>query len=402
MKKDRWLIAATAGRWQVHSIIEAKKIGLNVLAIDGDVDAEGFKYADKSLHLDINDHDNILRQLKLLKINFCGVSSFTSDAGMMLAAKIREEFSLPGPNIEVTRNLTQKSLQRLKWSELNVPSPNFKVFEDKKSALTYLQQTKFPKIVKPIDGAGSRGVTKIERNSDDLNFCIDEAFKFSASNQIIIEEYMSGIEFAIEVLIVKKKVYILSITEKLKVEGTNGTVAQELFTSNRSIKINSLIEETVKKAFLALNYENGPGHAELILMDDDSVGMVEVAGRGGGFMVSDKLVPFASGINYASLICRLSINDAIDKLYLKKKNVVLRFFPSVQGKIKYISGFKEASMIDGVDCGSFVKIGQKITNALTDGDRLGYILSHSYSLEEALALADTAESLIKFDIEDLK
>jgi biotin carboxylase len=400
MKKDKWLIAATAGLWQVHSILEAKKIGLKVLAIDGDLNAEGFKYADRFLHLDINDHDNILRQLKLMKINFLGVSSFASDAGMILAAKIREKFSLPGPNIKVTRNLTQKSLQRLEWSQAKVPSPNFKVFKDKKSALAYFRQAKLPKIIKPIDGAGSRGVTKIERSSDDISLHIDQAFKFSISNQIIIEDYMSGVEFAIEVLIVKKKVYILSITEKLKVEGTNDTVAQELFTSNRSIKINSLIEDTVKKAFLALNYENGPGHAELILMDDDSVGMVEVAGRGGGFMVSDKLVPLASGINYASLICKLAINENVEELFIKKKNIVLRFFPSTQGKITNITGIKEAGSIDGVECGSFVKIGQKITNASTDGDRLGYILSQSHSLEEALSLAKKAEALIKFDIED--
>ena len=53
---ERWLIAITSGRWQVNSIQEAQKLGLKVLAIDGDPNAEGSKCANKFLHIDINKH----------------------------------------------------------------------------------------------------------------------------------------------------------------------------------------------------------------------------------------------------------------------------------------------------------------------------------------------------------
>jgi len=399
--KERWLVAVTSGRWQVNSIQEAQKLGLKVLAIDGDPFAEGGKYANKFLHIDINKYDEVIKAIKLLEIDIYGVSSFISDAGMLLAAKIREEFNLPGPNLNITKNLIEKTLQRKKWKEAGVASPEFKIFKDKKIAIEHLNNISLPRIIKPSDSAGSRGVRKIENIDEELLLYVDEAFKFSKTNEVIIESFMDGAEFTIEVVLEKKIVYILCITEKLKVEGTNGTVAKELFTTERDEWIIDLISKTVTEAFLSLGYEDGPGHAELILMNNGNVGMVEVAGRGGGYMVADKFVPISSGVNVNALTCKLAVNEVMQKIEIKKQNTVLRFFPSIHGRVVGIDGFKEANLIKGVEANSFVQKGQVFRNANTDGDRLGYILSNANTLQEAKDLADKAESLICFDIEEI-
>ena len=178
-------------------------------------------------------------------------------------------------------------------------------------------------------------------------------------------------------------------------------VAKELFTTDRDEQIIDLISKTATEAFLSLGYEDGPGHAELILMNNGNVGMVEVAGRGGGYMVADKFVPLSSGINVNSLSCQLAVNEVIQKIEIKKQNTVLRFFPSIHGRVVGIYGFNEANLIKGIEANSFVEKGQVFRNAHTDGDRLGYILSNAKTLQEAKDLADKAEPLINFYIEEI-
>ena len=79
MKQDeQWLIAVTAGHWQMHGIREAKLAGLKVIAIDADPAAEGFSISDLSILGSLDDFDIIIKKLKKLSLNFCGAVSFCS------------------------------------------------------------------------------------------------------------------------------------------------------------------------------------------------------------------------------------------------------------------------------------------------------------------------------------
>jgi len=394
---DIWLIAVTAGKWQKHGISEAMGSGIKVLAIDADSKAEGFSIADKSLCISLENEAAVIQELKELNLNYKGVVSFCSEAGMPLAAKIWEEFSLPGPLSKLTKMLLDKGVQRKVWSESEVPGPEWAIFEDVKSATDYLLNSELPKIIKPTDASGSRGVTKIEQKSD-VAPSVKKAFEFSRSGKVIIESFLSGTEFTVEVLIVEGNVNVLAVTEKKKVEGTKGTVARELATSDRPAEIIDKISKTVIHAFNSLGYKEGPGHAEVILCDDDFVGMVEVAGRGGGFMVFNKFIPAVSGVNIAKLTALQSVGLPIEKFDIEKRAAVLRFFPSRPGILRSISGFEKANEINGVESDYFVSIGDEFFIASADGDRLGYILSVAQTPSFAQKLADKAESYIYFEI----
>ena len=78
--------------------------------------------------------------------------------------------------------------------------------------------------------------------------------------------------------------------------------------------------------------------------------------------------------------------------------VVLRFFPSEPGRVRAISGFDHANALDGVEANPFVKVGDISSNAKSDGDRLGYILTTGTTSDEAHQRADRAEEIVQFDI----
>lgn len=396
---EDWLIAVTAGKWQKHGIREAHAAGLKVLALDADPSAEGFGEADHSLNVDLTDHEGIIRTLEGLGKNIRGAVSFVSEAGMMLAARLREEFNLPGPRTALVRRLLDKGVQRAIWTEKGIPGPKWAVFEQPAIALDAIQDWGFPLIIKPTDSSGSRGVTKIETAADDLQGAVQRAFQFSKSGKVIVESYMDGTEFTVEVFAADGNIHVLAVTEKKKVEGTRGTVACELATPDRPAEVVACIAETVVAAYRALDYAEGPGHAEAILMKDGTVGLVEAAGRGGGFMVFDGLVPAVSGVNIARLTSLQAVGQEVGVVTNLRKAAVLRFFPSRPGVLRNISGFEPANLLEGVEAGAFAKVGDRFHQATVDGDRLGYILSHAATPHRARELANRAESLIHFDIE---
>ncbi len=400
MQEGQWLIAVTAGRWQRHGIREARAAGLKVLAIDTDPNAEGFVDADQALVFDFSDYATIIQTVHDLDKNIQGAVSFCSEAGMALAAHIREEFDLPGPHSEVLNRVLNKAIQRKIWAQKGVPGPRWEVFQNKNDALTAIPDFGFPLIIKPADSSGSRGVVKLESVNDDILGSVIRAFQFSNSNEILLETYMDGVEFTVEIFATKGNVHVLAVTEKKKVKGTRGTVAYELATPDRPHKVIMRIAEAAVAAYTALGYSDGPGHAEVILKTDGSVGLVEVAGRGGGFMVFDRFVPAVSGVNIARLTALQAVGCPVEIGKSLEQAAVLRFFPSRQGVLRGISGFEIANLIEGVEAEPFVSVGHRLYHSETDGDRLGFILSRARTPQHAQKLADKAEHLISFDIEE--
>lgn len=102
------------------------------------------------------------------------------------------------------------------WSSYEVTrskknSRNFFVRYGLPRALSW-PQAEFPVIVKPVEGSGSRGIYKVDSSSR----LKEVKAKFSQeNNDIIIEEYLSGPAYSIEVIAGKEKLYTFLPT-KLK------------------------------------------------------------------------------------------------------------------------------------------------------------------------------------------
>ena len=399
MSDECWLISVTAGRWQVHGIQQAMKAGLKVLAIDSDCSAPGLSIADIGLCLSLDNHASVVSAVTAQGKCFAGVVSFASEAGMPLAAYLRVALGLKGPDALLTNSLLNKVSQRKAWDRFGVPSVKWCSYTDSRAALVALQNADFPCIVKPADSSGSRGVTKIESIQDNLADAIERAFQFAKSSEILIESFMEGTEFTVETFAEGGCFHVLAVTEKKKVKGTRSTVASELASPARPVEVIDKITSVVVSAYRALGYREGPGHAEIILGNDGRVGLIEVAGRGGGFMVFDRLVPAISGYNIARATALQAVGLAVEPVSANRKSAVLRFFPSRPGILRSITGFDEANRINGVEADTFVKVGSSFKHAIADADRMGYILAVSDQPFEAQELADRAESSIHFQIE---
>ncbi|RPG56603.1 MAG: ATP-grasp domain-containing protein [Flavobacteriales bacterium TMED96] len=399
---DKWLISVTAGLIQRHGIRKAKKLGYKVLAIDQDPRAIGFKFSDIKIVSRLDEFNEIIKKIRNLNLNIVGAVSFCSEAGLKLCARIRKEFNLPGERENVYMNFISKANQRKILTENSFKHPEkWEVFENQESLEKAMDEFKFPIIIKPTESSGSRGVSKVfSLNDKNFKYAIENAFNFAQNNEVIVETYMNGYECTVESFTVKGETHILAVTEKKKVENSNGLIASELGTFNRDIKTYNKICQLIKKAIRVLNYNNGPCHSEVIVMKDGNIGIVEIGARGGGFLVFNKFVPLVSGIDITKLTIQQSTGGVFTLGKIKNIVGILKFILPKKGKIKSIKGFDNLNKVCGLEGETFVKENEVVSSVSSDGDRLGYIIAIGKTYNEAKNLIETNQSLVKFDYYD--
>ena len=80
---------------------------------------------------------------------------------------------------------------------------------------------------------------------------------------------------------------------------------------------------------------------------------------------------------------------------------VLRFITPKPGKVKKVSGMEEVLKLEGVVTGAcFIKPGDVVNPIQSGTDRPGYLVTRGVNREDAIKIADIAESLIKIETEE--
>lgn len=398
--KNNWMIAMTVGTWQIEGIKKAKALGFKVLGIDASETAAGFAFCDDSIVVDIFNKDILLKSIKEKNIQPSGVVSFCSEAGMMPSAWVREEFKLIGPDAKMTARLLYKQEQRRTWKDKGVEDLKWILTSNLSEAFSALSGIGLPVIVKPVDSSGSRGVSKVI-TQDELEEAFTKAKQASKSGMVLVEEFLEGTEYTVEAFTAKGVTKIFAVTEKAKVEGSRGTVASELAYPSVEPELINKIKTKVLEAIKALEYQDGPTHTELILTKAGRVGLVEMAGRGGGFGVFSKLIPLASGVDVGDLLIKQVMGMEIDlnSLEIQQNIFSLKFFPSTKkGKIAGINGLDKVKNLPNVEVGSYVTIGQEVDNDFLDGNRLGYMLLKADTLNDVRRMIREIEQSVSFEI----
>ncbi|PMG94752.1 ATP-grasp domain-containing protein [Vibrio breoganii] len=395
----KWVVHVGAGDWQLAAIKETQRRGYSVLALDGNESAIGLAHADQTLVVNITDELATLTAVKALFSTLgtkpVAVLCIASEAGQLSAGLLRDHFCLPGLNYDTAHRLTDKSLQRKLWEGESF-SPEYAIIQIGTDATPNANSLPPTVIVKPVDSAGSRGITVLENfNQNELTEAITFAGQYSRSQKVIIERYIVGQEYTLESVVIDGETHALVITEKNKVQGTYGTVANKLASAQLSQSDAESVIHTISEGHKRLNYRNGVSHAEVIIDNDGQVWIVEIAGRGAGFAVSEKYIEFCTGYPYLFASIDFNISGTIKKPH--KINVLpscIRFFECGEGILEefYIPHF------NNVESASLLPIGAVMKRATTDGDRIGYAMVKGETQQQFEALLKQVEEAVKVKI----
>ena len=175
-------------RYLLPVIEAAHRHGIHVITVDYLPDNIAHRYSDEYHNVSIIDKEAVLALAQELQID--GIMSFAVDPGVVSAAYTAEKMGLPFQcSYEAACILQDKSRFRkfLAGNGFNVP--NARGYSGTDDALKDIDYFNWPVIVKPVDSAGSKGVTRVDDPAN-LPAAIAHALDCSPSKHFIIEDFL--------------------------------------------------------------------------------------------------------------------------------------------------------------------------------------------------------------------
>jgi len=217
---------------------------------------------------------------------------------------------------------------------------------DFKDAVKRLNESANPVIVKPVDGSGSRGFS-ICKTSQELASAIEKAKEFSASQSIVIEEYIPYDAVIIHYTMHQGVCYFSGITDKYSVRfpstGASVMGLQMMPSKGKQIYLQS-VDSKARKMFENAGFTDGPIWIEAFYDGESRFVFNEMGYRFGGSMTNYP-VKYYYQIDQMDLMIDVAMGEpkcelSVIPINTNKKYCILPVHLH-HGKIKCINGLDE-------------------------------------------------------------
>ena len=393
MKK---LLVLAAGILQVPVIKKAKEMGIYVVAADGSEHAVGLQLADKPIVVNITSEEEMLRVAREEQVD--GVIHPCSEVSMNVMGRINDELGLSGISREAAIRATNKHLMREAFEAGNAPSPKSILTESAEDAWNHLQNGfDSDGILKPSRNSGSRGIAKVTRDmpKEDFVKAYDVALNESRDKSVLIEQFIEGPEFSIEIIVWDGKVNVLTVTDKKTTEAPHfvelGHSQPSCFSAEDVEKLKAAAVAGVK----ALGVNNCACHAEAKLMDGKAY-LMEIGARLGGDFISTELTHLSTGIDMvaAAINCALGIEPCLEPTE-EKHGVCIRYFCPKPGKLVSISNTEVLNDERVYLWEIYHKEGDMIPEVTSSLCRSGHVIVTEKDAPSAIAYAESLLNEVK-------
>lgn len=395
MKK---IMVLAAGLLQIDVIEKAKSMGYYVLAVDGNPKAPGFNVADKAICADIVNEETMLKIARDEHVD--GVIHPCSEVSMAVMGRINDELGLSGISREQAICATNKHLMRKAFEKGNAPSPKSILAQDGEDAWSRLQnEFDTDAILKPSRNSGSRGIAKVSRDMDKGDFirAYDEALNESRDHSVLIEQFIEGPEFSIEMIVWQGEIHVLTVTDKK----TTGAPHFVELGHNQPSCFSDADVETLKAAAIAgvkaLGVNNCACHAEAKLMNGKAY-LMEVGARLGGDFISTELTHLSTGVDMVAAAIDVALGVEPD-LSVKEepKGVCIRYFCPKPGKLVRISNTEVLNNPHVYLWEIYPKEGDVIPAVTSSLCRSGHVIVTEKTPQKAIELAERMIESVKFE-----
>lgn len=392
------LLVLAAGILQVPVIKKAKEKGYYVIAVDGDSNAIGLQYADKAICANITDEEIMLEIAREQHVD--GVIHPCSEVSMNVMGRINDELGLAGITKEQAIRATNKHLMREAFEKGNAPSPKSILTDSAEDAWEHLQNDfSTDGILKPSRNSGSRGIAKVVRDMNKADFinAYNIALNESRDKSVLIEQFIEGPEFSIEIIVWNGKVNVLTVTDKK----TTGAPHFVELGHNQPSCYSKEDVETLKAAAVAgvkaLGVNNCACHAEAKLMNGKAY-LMEIGARLGGDFISTELTHLSTGIDMIAAAINVALGIEPD-LSVKEepKGACIRYFCPKPGKLISVSNTEVLDDPHVYKKEIYVHEGDIIPEVTSSLSRSGHVIVIEKTPQKAIELAERLIRKVKFD-----
>lgn len=317
MKK---LLILGGDHFAVPVVKAAKEQGYYVITCDYLPDNVAHKYSDEFANFSTTDKEGILAYAREKKID--GVVTFT-DSGVVTTAYIQHHLGLPqiGP-LESVEILQNKARFRQFLTDNGFVVPKAKGFSKKDEAMDSKDFFTLPVIVKPVDAAGSKGVTKVSK-WDELESAIDWAIQFSFSGDFIIESFIEkkGCSSDSDCFSVDGQFKFMSFSAQRFDEQAAGeyTPAAYSWPSTLGKEAEEELSKELQRLISLLGMRTTVYNVETRVGTDGKPYIMEISPRGGGNRLSE-MMRYASGVDMITGAVRAAVGDPVFDIEQKPLN----------------------------------------------------------------------------------
>ena len=344
MKK---VMILAGGNDQIALIEELRRYfkgDVEILLVDMSDKVRAIPYADRFLQISTMDKAAVLKAAREEKIDY--ILTACGDQPLSTMAYVATEMGLPTYLSEQdVRDLTNKRFMKDKMVQSGIPTAKH-IYIDKNWD-GKLPDFEYPLVVKPVDSNGSKGVKKVFVPAD-LEKSLKEAFQYSLSGDVIIEEFKQGEELSVDVYVEGTTAKILSITASKKIQENKDsfTIIQSYYPAPTDYKEERVLE-ICQKIAEAWHLHDTPLLVQMI-QNGDSYNVLEFSARlGGGSKY--RLIQVLSGVDIMKVYVEMVMGE---KPHVEPKkqynNAIMSYiycYPGVYKSVEVLDELKEKGVI---------------------------------------------------------
>lgn len=353
-QRERVLLIAPHSSYRTVPFLEAgHHLDIDVLVASEGKHSVVSAYA-QGLHIDLQDTGSALQAILKEADNrpFAGIIG-TDDPTTELAAIAAGELDLPHNPPEAVRIVRRKDLARMRLEENGVPVPRHVRIELCRSLAPQADQLRFPCVLKPLTLSASRGVIRADNREEFLHACarierLLETEEAEERDYILAEDFIPGIEVAVEGILTRGELVVLAIFDKP--DPLDGPYFEETYyitPSRLELATQALIQQRIQDACRAYGLREGPVHAECRI-NSEGVWVLEVAARTIGGLCG-RLFRFGTGDTLESLVLAHAMAHPVQPITAGEGAGVLMIPVPEAGILRRVEGVMTAQSVRYVD-----------------------------------------------------
>ncbi|WP_239773038.1 ATP-grasp domain-containing protein [Mammaliicoccus sp. I-M36] len=385
----------------MHKIV--KSLGAKIILI---TDIENLENLDQSIYELVVGINKFASQEEWLALasslnklyEFQHIANF-QDMWQYETALIAEKLSLKFHTPESVESCQNKYTLRKKLKENYSDSTPSSIVKNKNDIENFGNKYGYPLILKPVNGWGSQGVSKIN-SPYEINEAMEWFYKDARmGNDILIESFIEGNEYSIETFSEGGKHKVMCVTKKFTDNLHFVEIGHCLPYRNISL---IEISNFITKILNTLKILDGPTHCE-IKVTDDKIKIIEINNRLAGYYIPE-LIKISSGIDILRLWALQSmgneiINEVPSTSDFKFYSSIFYKFPDKLGIINDVIGIQNAKNAKNiVSIGTLFKPYQKYTGIIDSFNRYLYAIAKSKSFDDSINDAKKALNYIHFNM----
>jgi biotin carboxylase len=282
-------------RYLLPVIETAHKLGVYVITADYLPNNIAHKYSDKYVNVSILDREAVLKVAQEEKID--GIMSFGVDPGVVTAAYVAEKMGLAYPPLKSCEILQNKDKFRDFLASNGFNCPFHKGYSRKQDAMNDAGEFPYPVIVKPVDSAGSKGVTRVDA-AIDISEALDIAFAMTHNGRIIVEQFLEseGHQTGSDCFSINNELVFASFDSQYFDSTAPNSYAPyaHIWPSDMPQVFQNELKVEIQRLINLLNLGTSIYNIEARIAKDGKLYIMEVSPRGGGNRLSEVL-KYATG-----------------------------------------------------------------------------------------------------------